>query len=182
MKKKKKELTGKTTRLAPFLAASWMAVRACAMFLSLSAVTDNWHNPILNYKNQNIISWITTINFLKRVIEKQQRKKKWGYLGKWRSGHGKTRWVPGLLRFERSSHDWRWGWWWISAEGRGLVRVRNGFRVETGGGAGERRVIEIETNLRGQNCRNSWLHFSFTFTFSAQLEGVIDRGLWSIYW
>lgn len=41
--------TGKRMSLAPFSAASSMALRAWAMFLSLSAVTDNWQSPTLNW-------------------------------------------------------------------------------------------------------------------------------------
>ena len=42
-------LTGKRTSLAPLAAASWILLRAWAMFLSLSGVTVIWHNAIINY-------------------------------------------------------------------------------------------------------------------------------------
>ena len=42
-------LTGKRTSLAPLAAASWILLRAWAMFLSLSGVTVIWHNAIRNY-------------------------------------------------------------------------------------------------------------------------------------
>ena len=42
-------LTGKRTSLAPLAAASWILLRAWAMFLSLSGVTVLWHNAIINY-------------------------------------------------------------------------------------------------------------------------------------
>lgn len=46
-------LTGRRTSRAPFSAASSIALRAWAMFLSLSAVTDNWQRAILNWNRKN---------------------------------------------------------------------------------------------------------------------------------
>lgn len=96
------------------------------MFLSLSAVTDNWHSPILNCNTK------TTINSINPTIwtQKTQFKsklKKWKkkvnghttghayniqqaqkfYLGDRRGGQGKSGWGPGLFGLVRGGHNWR---------------------------------------------------------------------------
>lgn len=50
--KKVVQLTGRRTSLAPFAAASSIARRAWAMFLSLSVVTASWQSAILNWNKK----------------------------------------------------------------------------------------------------------------------------------